>query len=121
MSKNQSPIVLAFSGGLDTSFCVPWLKETYGRDVVTATVHTGGIGAAAAKQLEERAYALGASEHVLIDAKQDFFDSVIRYLIAGNVLRGLRGSPTSAAPRPWHTVAQPPAMTKYASRSRCVH
>ena len=88
MSKDQSPIVLAFSGGLDTSFCVPWLKETYGRDVVTATVDTGGIDAAAAKQLGERAYALGASEHVLIDAKQDFFDSVIRYLIAGNVLRG---------------------------------
>ena len=88
VSKDQSPIVLAFSGGLDTSFCVPWLKETYGRDVVTATVDTGGIDAAAAKQLEERAYALGASEHVLIDAKQDFFDSVIRYLIAGNVLRG---------------------------------
>jgi argininosuccinate synthase len=88
MSKDQSPIVLAFSGGLDTSFCVPWLKETYGRDVVTATVDTGGIDAAAAGQLEERAYSLGASEHVLIDAKQDFFDSVIRYLIAGNVLRG---------------------------------
>ena len=88
MSKDQSPIVLAFSGGLDTSFCVPWLKETYGRDVVTATVDTGGIDAAAARQLEERAYSLGATEHVLIDAKQDFFDSVIRYLIAGNVLRG---------------------------------
>jgi len=88
VSKDQTPIVLAFSGGLDTSFCVPWLKEAYGRDVVTATVDTGGIDAAAATQLEERAYALGASEHVLIDAKQDFFDTVIRYLIAGNVLRG---------------------------------
>src|SRR5690606_1939795 len=41
----NNPIVLAFSGGLDTSFCVPWLKETYGRDVVTATVNTGGIDA----------------------------------------------------------------------------
>ncbi|HSG66459.1 MAG TPA: argininosuccinate synthase domain-containing protein, partial [Gammaproteobacteria bacterium] len=88
MSKDQTPIILAFSGGLDTSFCVPWLKETYGRDVVTATVDTGGIDAAAAKRLEERAYALGAVEHVLIDARQDFFDTVIRYLIAGNVLRG---------------------------------
>jgi argininosuccinate synthase len=88
VSKDNSPIVLAFSGGLDTSFCVPWLKETHGRDVVTATVDTGGIDAAAAVQLEERAYALGATEHVLIDAKQDFFDNVIRHLIAGNVLRG---------------------------------
>jgi len=88
VSKDQTPIILAFSGGLDTSFCVPWLRETYGREVVTATVDTGGIDAAAAKALEERAYALGAVEHVLIDARQDFFDTVIRYLIAGNVLRG---------------------------------
>ena len=88
MSKDQTPIILAFSGGLDTSFCVPWLKETYGREVVTATVDTGGIDEEAAEQLEERAYALGATEHVLIDARQDFFDTVIRYLIAGNVLRG---------------------------------
>lgn len=88
MSKDTSPIILAFSGGLDTSFCVPWLKENYGRDVVTACVDTGGIDAAAAIALEERAMALGAIEHVLIDAKQDFFESVIKHLIAGNVLRG---------------------------------
>ncbi|NQV87635.1 MAG: argininosuccinate synthase [Woeseiaceae bacterium] len=88
MNKHTSPIILAFSGGLDTSFCVPWLKETYGRDVITACVDTGGINAAAALALEERAMALGAIEHVLIDAKQDFFDNVIRFLIAGNVLRG---------------------------------
>ena len=88
MSTDQSPIILAFSGGLDTSFCVPWLKETYGREVITATVDTGGIDAGAAVSLKERAMALGAIEHVVIDSKQDFFDSVIRYLIAGNVLRG---------------------------------
>ncbi|MEL7186639.1 MAG: argininosuccinate synthase [Pseudomonadota bacterium] len=88
MSKDTSPIILAFSGGLDTSFCVPWLKENYGRDVITACVDTGGIDADAAVALKERALALGAIEHVLIDAKEDFFDTVIRYLIAGNVLRG---------------------------------
>ena len=88
MSKDTSPIILAFSGGLDTSFCVPWLKENYGRDVVTACVDTGGIDDDAARALEERSKALGAIEHVLIDAKQEFFDTVIRFLIAGNVLRG---------------------------------
>lgn len=88
MNKDQSPIILAFSGGLDTSFCLPWLKENYGRDVITACVDTGGIDADAAVTLEERARALGAIEHILIDAKQDFFDTVIRHLIAGNVLRG---------------------------------
>ena len=88
MANDQSPIILAFSGGLDTSFCVPWLKQHYDRDVITACVDTGGIDANAAIALEERARALGAIEHILIDAKQDFFDTVIRYLIAGNVLRG---------------------------------
>ena len=67
---------------------LPWLKENYGRDVVTACVDTGGIDDDAAKALEERAMALGAIEHVLIDAKQIFFETVIKYLIAGNVLRG---------------------------------
>lgn len=88
MTNDNSPIILAFSGGLDTSFCVPWLKETYGRDVITATVDTGGIDTDAANALRERALALGAIEHLVIDSKQDFFDSVIRFLIAGNVLRG---------------------------------
>ena len=88
MSTDTSPIVLAFSGGLDTSFCVPWLKEHYGRDVITATVNTGGIDDEAAAALAARSAALGAVEHVLVDARQDFFDTVIRYLIAGNVLRG---------------------------------
>ena len=51
MSANASPIILTFSGGLDTSFCVPWLKETYDRPVVTATVDTGGLDNDAAEAL----------------------------------------------------------------------
>jgi len=88
VSSDKTPIILAFSGGLDTSFCVPWLKETYGRDVITATVDTGGIDAAGARDLAEKSVALGAIEHVLLDCKQVFFDSVIRFLIAGNIRRG---------------------------------
>jgi len=88
VGNDQSPIILAFSGGLDTSFCVPWLRQTYGRDVITATVDTGGIDAAAAVALEQRSRELGAIEHILIDCKADFFDTVITHLIAGNVLRG---------------------------------
>jgi len=85
---STSPIILAFSGGLDTSFCVPWLKETYGRPVVTVCINTGGLDEAAAKDLEARAMALGAQEHVLVEARQIFFERVIRFLIAGNVRRG---------------------------------
>jgi argininosuccinate synthase len=88
MSVDKSPIILAFSGGLDTSFCVPWLKETYGRDVITATVDTGGMDDAARAALEERAISLGAIEHVLLDCRSEFFDTVLRFLIAGNVRRG---------------------------------
>ena len=84
----DAPILLAFSGGLDTSFCVPWLKETYGRPVVTITVDTGGIDQAAARQLAERAKLLGASSHHLIDARRDYFDRVLRWLLIGNVRRG---------------------------------
>jgi argininosuccinate synthase len=82
------PILLAFSGGLDTSFCVPWLRETYRRPVITVTVDTGGIDAAAAKSLAERSARLGAVEHRLIDARAAYFDQVLKYLIMGNVRRG---------------------------------
>lgn len=82
------PILLAFSGGLDTSFCVPWLKETYQRPVITVTVDTGGIDAAAAKSLAERSVRLGAIEHHLIDARTAYFDQVLKFLIMGNVRRG---------------------------------
>ncbi|MBM4195582.1 MAG: argininosuccinate synthase [Gammaproteobacteria bacterium] len=86
--STNSPIILGYSGGLDTSFCVPWMKEHYGRPVVTVTINTGGIDAAAARDLEERARKLGAQEHVLVEARQVFFDRVLKYLIFGNVRRG---------------------------------
>jgi argininosuccinate synthase len=82
------PIVLAFSGGLDTSFCIPWLTETTGRPVVTVTVDTGGLDAGAAAALEDRARALGAAQHVLVDGRDAFFERVLRFLILGNVRRG---------------------------------
>jgi argininosuccinate synthase len=82
------PILLAYSGGLDTSFCVPWLKETYRRPVITVTVDTGGIDAAAAKSLAERSALLGAIGHHLIDARAAYFDQVLKFLIMGNVRRG---------------------------------
>ncbi|MEQ8767267.1 MAG: argininosuccinate synthase [Planctomycetota bacterium] len=84
----SSSIVLAFSGGLDTSYCIPYLRETTGREIVTVTVDTGGLDAAAIQELEKRALALGAQEHHRIDARDLFFDQVLRPLIFGNVRRG---------------------------------
>jgi len=79
--------VLAFSGGLDTSFCVPWLKE-HSYDVVTVTVNTGGFTPADLSQIAARAEELGALAHHTIDARQDLWGLVVSYIIRGNVLRG---------------------------------
>jgi len=83
-----APIVLAYSGGLDTSFLVPWLAERERRPVITVTVDTGGIDAAGARTLAERSRALGAVEHHQVDARADYFEQVLRFLIMGNVRRG---------------------------------
>ena len=83
-----APIVLAYSGGLDTSFLVPWLTEHEHRPIITVTVDTGGIDAAASATLAERSRALGALAHRQVDARADYFEQVLRFLIMGNVRRG---------------------------------
>jgi argininosuccinate synthase len=88
LPAGSEPILLAFSGGLDTSFLVPWLSATYGRPIITVTVDTGGIDEEAARVLDQRARALGAKDHVLVEARKDYFNQVIKYLIMGNVKRG---------------------------------
>jgi argininosuccinate synthase len=87
-STGAKPIVLAYSGGLDTSFLVPWVAENYNRPISTVTVDTGGIDEQAARTLAERAKALGAVEHHIVDARADYFEQVLRFLIMGNVRRG---------------------------------
>ncbi|HEV7717255.1 MAG TPA: argininosuccinate synthase domain-containing protein, partial [Steroidobacteraceae bacterium] len=87
-ASGNTPIVLAYSGGLDTSFLVPWVAENYGRPIITVTVDTGGIDAEAARTLAERSKALGAVEHHIVDARADYFEQVLRFLIMGNVKRG---------------------------------
>jgi argininosuccinate synthase len=86
--SGAKPIVLAYSGGLDTSFLVPWVAENYNRPIITVTVDTGGIDDQARRTLEERAKALGAVEHHIVDARADYFEQVLRFLIMGNVRRG---------------------------------
>ena len=70
-------IVLAFSGGLDTSFCVPHLRETRGEDIITVTVNTGGLDSDAESYLEKRSKSLGAVRHMTVDARQRLFDDHI--------------------------------------------
>lgn len=81
-------VLLAYSGGLDTSFLVAWLTQHEGFEVTAATVDCGGFDDAQRAQVAERARALGAREHRFIDARRELFDGVLRHLIAGNVRRG---------------------------------
>lgn len=83
----KEKVVLAFSGGLDTSFCVPWLMNEKGLEVHTVIVNTGGFSTEEAKQIEERALTLGAASHTCIDAVDDYYARGIKYLIFGNVLK----------------------------------
>jgi len=86
--RDATPILLAYSGGLDTSFLVPWLAENYQRPIITVTVDTGGIDAGSAELLRQRSRQLGAIAHHQIDARADYFEQVLRFLIMGNVRRG---------------------------------
>ena len=79
-------IVLAFSGGLDTSFCVPYLRERYNESIFTVTVDTGG--GLEKDAVEARSKKLGAEKHFHIDAREALYEDYLRFLIMGNVLRG---------------------------------
>ena len=85
--KEKEKVVLAFSGGLDTSFCVKYLAEELGFDVYTAIANTGGFSEEELKNIEKRAYELGAVKHVTIDVTQEYYEKSIRYMIFGNILR----------------------------------
>jgi argininosuccinate synthase len=80
-------VLLAFSGGLDTSYCVVWLKAQ-GHEVHTVTVDTGGFSAAELARIEALSPKLGAVSHRTVDARSELFQGYLRFLIAGNVLRG---------------------------------
>ncbi len=83
----KEKVVLAFSGGLDTSFCVKYLSEECGYDVYTAIANTGGFNDEELKKIEERALALGAKKHASLDITHEYYEKSIKYMIMGNVLR----------------------------------
>lgn len=80
-------VVLAYSGGLDTSYCVKYLSEEMGFEVYTALANTGGFTLGELAAIEEKAYALGARRHVTLDVTAEYYDKCIKYMIFGNVLR----------------------------------
>ncbi|MEN9729499.1 MAG: Argininosuccinate synthase [Bacteroidota bacterium] len=80
-------VVLGFSGGLDTTFCVKYLTEDKGLEVHSVIVNTGGFTEEELKKVEAHAYALGVKTHTTVNAVKGYYDSIIKYLIYGNVLK----------------------------------
>lgn len=83
----NNKVVLAFSGGLDTSFCVKYLKHEKGLEVHSALVNTGGFNAEELEIIKKKSMELGSASHVNIDQTQTYYDKCIRYMIYGNVLK----------------------------------
>ncbi len=83
----KKKVVLAFSGGLDTSYCVKYLGEDKGYEVHTITVNTGGFDEVELKAIEARAKSLGVASHKTVDETKNYYETVIRFLIYGNILK----------------------------------
>lgn len=83
----KKKILVAFSGGLDTSFCVKYLNEDKGYEVHTLTVNTGGFDEQQLLEIEARAKSLGVTTHKTVDETKNYYDTVIRFLIYGNILK----------------------------------
>jgi argininosuccinate synthase len=80
-------VVLGFSGGLDTSYCVKYLTDDKGYEVHSIIVNTGGFTADELKKIEEHAYKLGVKTHAAVDAVKGYYERIIKYLVFGNVLK----------------------------------
>ncbi|MGM1428669.1 argininosuccinate synthase [Sphingobacterium lactis] len=111
-------VVLAFSGGLDTSFCCIYLSRDLGLEVHSVIVNTGGFSEEELKTIEKRAYELGVKSHTTIDETEDYYQDTIKYLIFGNVLKNATYPLSVSAER----VCQATAIANYCKKigAECV-
>lgn len=105
----KKKVVLAYSGGLDTSYCVVYLTRELDLEVHSVLVNTGGFTDDELKQVEERAYAMGVTSHHTVDESENYYESSIKYLIFGNVLKNATYPLSVSAER----VSQATAIAKY--------
>ncbi len=109
--KNNK-VLLAFSGGLDTSYCLKYLVKEEQFEVHSAIVNTGGFSLQELKELEEKAYALGAIRHACLEETKAYYEKIIKFLIFGNVLKNNTYPLSVSAER----VHQAIALAKYAKK-----
>jgi argininosuccinate synthase len=83
----KDKVVLAFSGGLDTSYCAKYLSVEKNMDVYTAIANTGGFTQSDLNTVEKKAYQLGAIKHVALDVTDSYYEKSIKYMVFGNILR----------------------------------
>ena len=108
----KKKVVLAFSGGLDTSYCAIYLAKEMGLEVHAALANTGGFSAEELAKIEKRAYDLGVKSYVALDVTQDYYNTAIKYMIFGNVLKNATYPISVSSER----MSQATAIAKYAEQ-----
>ncbi|MDR2937371.1 MAG: argininosuccinate synthase [Prevotellaceae bacterium] len=110
-------VLVAFSGGLDTSFCVKYLKEEKGMEVHTALVNTGGFSESELQTITQKAAELGSASHVNIDVTEEYYQKCIRYMIYGNILKNSTYPLSVSSERAFQAIA----IVEYAKKIGAKH
>jgi argininosuccinate synthase len=117
MNADNKKVVLAYSGGLDTTYCAIYLKKVRGLEVHALTVNTGGFSTEEMNAIEKRAKALGVASFRSVDVTEDYYQSCIRFLIYGNVLKNATYPLSVSAER----MVQAIAVAKYVEETRAAY